>query len=220
MKLNRGLAWDPIRLLGNVALVAGLGGFAFVVTAPRLPPAVIEPVASVFVEPQTLLAAPRSPSVEEVASIPSAESSSPITRLVIPSIGLDTQVVPAPLVDHDGSRTWDVPKFVGGHAEGTAGAGESGNAVVMGHVTSLTLGHVFEHLNEVAVGDRVTVYSDDRSFVYDVTGANDVDRTDVDVLDPTPTPTLTLITCSGLWLPTVRDYNERFVVRAELRQAD
>ena len=124
--------------------------------------------------------------------------------------------MPAPLVEHDGLRTWDVPKFVAGHAEGSAGAGESGNAIVIGHVTSLTLGHVFEHLDGVSSGDVVSVFGADRRFDYRVREVRDVARTDVAVLDPSTTPTLTLITCSGLWLPTVGDYNQRLVVTAEL----
>ena len=32
-------------------------------------------------------------------------------------------------------------------------------------------------------------------------------------------PAVTLVTCTGAWLPTVWDYAERLVVRAELRDA-
>jgi sortase (surface protein transpeptidase) len=35
-------------------------------------------------------------------------------------------------------------------------------------------------------------------------------------MDSTPSPTLTLITCSGAWLPTVWDYSQRLIVRADL----
>jgi sortase A len=126
--------------------------------------------------------------------------------------------VPAPLAEHDGASTWDVPKFVAGHAEGSAGAGETGNAIVIGHVTSMSLGSVFEHVDRIRASDRVVVFSANRSFEYRVSDARDVSRTDVSVLDPTPTPSLTLITCSGLWLPTIGDYTQRRVVRAELQE--
>ncbi len=46
-----------------------------------------------------------------------------------------------------------------------------------------------------------------------------VTRTDTDVLAATGTPTLTLITCAGAWLPLTWDYAERFVVTAELLDA-
>ena len=131
---------------------------------------------------------------------------------MIPSIGLDTPVSVAPLQD----GTWAVPRFVAGHAEGSAGAGQAGNAIVIGHVTSLTLGNVFERLNEVSVDDTVSVFNGNARYDYRVTAASDVDRTDLEVLDPTQVPTLTLITCSGWWLPTEHDYSQRFVVRANL----
>ncbi|MBA2527863.1 MAG: hypothetical protein H0V18_19090 [Pyrinomonadaceae bacterium] len=44
----------------------------------------------------------------------------------------------------------------------------------------------------------------------------EVDRTDVSVMAPTEAPNLSLITCTGVWIPFVRDYTRRLVVRAEL----
>src|SRR5205807_10290700 len=55
-----------------------------------------------------------------------------ITHVAINSIKLDTDVVPAPYSEADGG-TWEIPKFVAGHAEYTAGAGQRGNAVLFGH---------------------------------------------------------------------------------------
>ncbi|MGI9147653.1 MAG: sortase [Chloroflexota bacterium] len=148
-----------------------------------------------------------------------AASVRPITRLVISDIQLDTQVVPSPLVERDGVTTWDVPPIVAGHAQGTPGAGESGNAVLLGHVTSLHLGNVFEQLNQLQAGELILVYSDQQSFTYRVSDVSSVARTDTGVLDPTSTPTLTLITCTGLWLPAAHDYAERLIVRATLTNA-
>jgi LPXTG-site transpeptidase (sortase) family protein len=162
----------------------------------------------------------QSPRVPEAAiSLASTHVGSaglPITRLSIPSVALDTPVALAPLVDHDGASTWEVPKFLAGHAERTAGAGERGNAVLIGHVTSVTLGNVFERLNGVREGDVVQVFGGDQRFDYRVAEIRDVSRSDVSVLAPTDAPTLTLITCSGPWLPTIWDYTDRLVVRADL----
>lgn len=142
----------------------------------------------------------------------------PITRVVVASIGLDTEVTDASLVPVDGGYTWQVPAFKAGHAQSTAGAGENGNAVLLGHVTSVHSGNVFADLNRVQVGDAVQVFSGDEQFIYTVDSTRVVPRTDSTVLDPTPTPTVSLITCTGLWLPTIWDYTERLVVRAELSQ--
>jgi sortase A len=136
--------------------------------------------------------------------------------VVIPKISLDTPVVPVGLVNQGGAITWDVPPFKVGHAEDTAGAGNDGNAVLVGHVTSRSLGNVFEHLREVAVGEMVQVFSNDQRFDYRVVDVRTVSRSDVSVVQPTDTPSVTLITCTGVWLPLVNDYSQREVVRAEL----
>ncbi len=145
-----------------------------------------------------------------------APSARPITRLVISDIQLDTPVVPSPLVERDGVTTWDVPPIVAGHAQGTPGAGETGNAVLLGHVTSLHLGNVFEQLNELRAGQTILVYSGQQRFTYRVSDVSNVSRTQVGVLEPTSTRTLTLVTCAGLWVPADHDYAERLIVRATL----
>jgi sortase A len=144
----------------------------------------------------------------------------PITGVRIPRIQLESEAVPAQLVDAGGNLTWNVPSFKIGHAEGTAGAGDAGNAVLVGHVTSRNLGNVFENLKEVRVGDAVQVLSDEQQFEYMVDSVQTVERNDVSVVRPTSQPSVTLITCTGVWLPLVSDYSERLVVRAQLAQSD
>jgi LPXTG-site transpeptidase (sortase) family protein len=214
-----------IRLLGNLLIGVGVAGCALVLAMPRLPAPLVEPIATA-IDPAVAMVLGESPRratpPDTTPALPAgwenaARESAAITRLVIPSIDLDTSVVPATLVDRDGGRTWEVPRFVAGHAEGSAGAGEAGNAVLIGHVTSLTLGHVFDSLDKVSTGDTVTVYSATSQFTYRVTSATNVPRTDVAPLEPTTSPTLTLITCTGLWLPTVHDYAERVVIQATLK---
>lgn len=139
----------------------------------------------------------------------------PITRVVAPRIGLDAEVVPSRLVEKDGGITWEVPKFKAGHAERTAGAGQPGNAVLLGHVDSLNSGNVFKDLDQVRVGDLVQVYSGPRRFDYTVVDSRSVQRTDVSVLAATATPSVSLLTCTGTWNPLIWDYPERLVVRAE-----
>jgi LPXTG-site transpeptidase (sortase) family protein len=173
---------------------------------------VVEPLA-VVVEPVVAMVFGETPSAVSHVTVPMGYAA--ITRLVIPSIDLDTAVVPAALVEHDGMSTWEIPRFVAGHAEGSAGAGEAGNAILIGHITSITLGHVFETLDRVSSGDAVTVFSSDRLWGYRVSDVRNVARTDLGPLEPTSSPRLTLITCSGTWLPTVHDYAQRLVVTAE-----
>jgi len=200
-------------LIGTLLLVVGVAGFALVVAAPSLPVTVSAPIAAALGGEEMA----RSPEIVTAAVAPASDLNRlPITHLRVPSIDLDTQVVSAPLVEHDGASTWGVPKFVAGHADGSAGAGQPGNAILIGHVTSLTLGNVFEHLDGVRPGDPIRIASSEKQFEYRVVEVHDVSRTDVSVLESTQTPSVTLITCSGLWLPTVWDYAQRLVVRADL----
>jgi LPXTG-site transpeptidase (sortase) family protein len=142
----------------------------------------------------------------------------PITHIAIESIGLDADVVDANLVAVDGGVTWQVPPFKVGHAEGTADAGEIGNAVLLGHVTSVRSGNVFQDLDRVQVGDTVQVFSDSELFEYTVVSTDAVPRSDTSVLQPNESRSVSLITCTGVWLPTIWDYTERLVVHAELAQ--
>ena len=140
----------------------------------------------------------------------------PVTRVTVPRISLAAEVVPARFVDKGGGVTWEVPAFRAGHAETTAGAGRPGNAVLLGHVTSRSAGDVFKDLDKARVGDWVQVFSGDRQFDYQVVDVREVARTDISVLQPTELPSISLITCTGVWLPVTGDYAERLVVRAAL----
>lgn len=146
------------------------------------------------------------------------DSGRAITGIMIPSIDLSADVVQADMVPLDGGYTWQVPAFKVGHAETTAGAGEIGNAVLLGHVTSVHSGNVFQELEKVKVGDMVQVFSDEVEFDYRVVSSTAVPRSDSSVLQPTQTRSVSLITCTGIWLPIIWDYTERLVVHAELAQ--
>ena len=140
----------------------------------------------------------------------------PITRVRIPTIALDEPVVPAPIVEVDGGKTWSVPSFRVGHGQYTAGAGQMGNAVLFGHVASVHDGSVFRNLHRVRTGDIVQIFSGSRQFDYRVVGERIVSPDDISVLQPTGTASLIIITCAGAWVPRIDDYNERLVVRADL----
>lgn len=219
--------------IGTVLLVLGLSGLIVLAAGPiyealggllaqptpRAAPAPVRPdaarpLAYDFLDPA--LAPPRPGALNAAAQAQPVPANLPITELSIPSIGLVSKVVPAGLINRAGQVTWEVPPFVVGHAEGTAGAGAPGNAVLMGHVTSRNLGNVFINLDKVQVGDMLAVFSGDRQFNYQVTEVKVVSRTDVSVVAPTERPTVTLITCTGTWLPLISDYSHRLVVRAEL----
>ncbi|HEY3118693.1 MAG TPA: sortase [Chloroflexota bacterium] len=139
-----------------------------------------------------------------------------IESVRIPSIALASQVVPALLAEHPQGVAWEVPRFKVGHGDGTAGAGQEGNSVLFGHITSQGLGNVFLHLDRVHPGDLVYVGSGEQEFAYLVDDVRLVGRTDLSVIQPTTTASITLITCAGAWLPKEQDYAQRLVVTGQL----
>jgi len=151
-------------------------------------------------------------------AIPARTVGLPITHVEIPAISLSADVVPAGLIQRDGGVTWEVPAFKIGHAETTAGAGQAGNAVLLGHVTSVRSGNVFANLDQVEVGQAINVFAATTAFTYTVVSTSHVPRTDTSSIQPGEATAVSLITCTGVWLPTIWDYTERLVVRAELNR--
>jgi LPXTG-site transpeptidase (sortase) family protein len=220
-----------LRCVGNVLIVGSVFGLIVLGVLMLVPDTEgigqTQTVLQALVAGRTGVATARLPTSRSAPSVVNqpAAARSPnreITRVAIPSIDLAADVVPAALVQRDGGMTWEVPAFKVGHAETTAGAGQRGNAVLLGHVTSLHSGNVFADLERAEVGQIVQIFADSDLFDYTVVSKTHIPRSDSSVLEPDETPTVTLITCTGMWLPTIWDYTERLVVRAELsqRQAD
>jgi sortase A len=141
---------------------------------------------------------PRSPTEE----LPVTPPGGALEHLVIPVIGVDRYVV-------QGVAEADL-QMGPGHYPGTPLPGQAGNVAIAGHRT--TFGAPFFRLNEVHSGDLV--YLTDTlgtTWVYRVVSQFVVAPSDVAVLDPTPTPELTLTTCNPRFEAT-----SRLVVRAVL----
>lgn len=219
-----------LSLVGNLLFVAGLGGLVVLAAPPgravleqlgRTAPLVRLVTGEPEVDPGHRSAAATAVTAE-VTPIQVPDTSAqgaagaPISHVRIPRINLDAQVVPSRLVELDGGRTWEVPAFRVGHAQYTAGAGQAGNAVLLGHVSSRNAGNVFKVLERVQLGDVVQVGGDGDSFDYVVVDVRSVPRTELSVLEPTDSASVSLITCAGAWLARLGDFSERLVVRADL----
>jgi LPXTG-site transpeptidase (sortase) family protein len=136
----------------------------------------------------------------------------PAKRLIIPTIGLDSKVIQlGTRLDKRGQLAWETAPFAVGHHRGTAGPGQNGNMVLSGHISSPGEGAIFHHLPELKVGDGVIVGTDERQYLYRVVDTKVVTPDEVSVMQPTPDPTATLITCvpDGI-------YSHRLVVTARL----
>jgi sortase A len=123
-------------------------------------------------------------------------------RIQIPALGID-----APIVQGDG---WEqLKKGVGQHV-GTANPGENGNVVLSAH--NDIFGEIFRYLDRLKPGDEVIIYTNQQPFSFLVTDTQVVDPTQVEVMDPTTQPTVTLISC----YPYMVD-DQRIVVTAHIQ---
>jgi sortase A len=84
-----------------------------------------------------------------------------------------------------------------------------GNVVLAGH--NDVYGEVFRHLDQLQAGDELTLYSQTGEFRYVVHGWRIVDPADVSVLAPTPSGTVTLISCYPF-----RIDNQRIIIVGDL----
>jgi len=138
-------------------------------------------------------------------------SLAPGSRLVIPSIDVDASII-AVGVDGSGamgtpSNGWDV-----GWYDFSALPGQPGNSVMTGHVDYYDVGAaVFWRLRDLGSGDEVAIYQVTEVESYDA-GTAPLDA----IIGPTTDDVLTLITCDGSFNPSMREYDHRLVVRAEL----
>lgn len=97
-----------------------------------------------------------------------------------------------------------------GHIEGTAAPGDaSGNLGIAGHRDGF-----FRGLKDVTRGDLIELVTLRGTFVYRIEETWIVAPTEVAVLDPTPSPALTLVTCYPFYF--VGSAPQRFIVRAVL----
>lgn len=117
----------------------------------------------------------------------------------IPEIGLDMAVV-------EGITPEDLKKGPG-HYPGTPLPGARGNVGIAGHRT--TYARPFWALDRLDAGDRILLDTRRGRFIYRVEWARVVAPDQVEVLDATPRPSLTLTTCHPKF-----SVAQRLVVRA------
>lgn len=143
------------------------------------------------------------PLVQSIADLPlPTPGPAQANRIQIQAINVD-----APVVQGD---SWDqLKKGVGQHV-GSADPGQTGNVVLSAHDD--VFGEIFRNLDRLQPGDQVVVFTEQQQFVYIVTSSQIVAPTQVDVMNSTSSPTLTLISC----YPYMVD-KSRIVVFAKLQ---
>jgi len=124
----------------------------------------------------------------------------PLAILRIPKINLEVAVLPG---------TTEVALNRGvGHIDGTPFPGEDGNIGIAGHRDGY-----FRGLKDVVVGDLIEMETLTDSETYTITELFLVDPPDVWVLEPTESPSITLVTCYPFYY--AGSAPQRYIVRAE-----
>ena len=144
------------------------------------------------------------PSRQTSAVVPGKETA---IRIVIPKIGVDSPVVQTPAQN----GIWPVADWAVGHLTSSPNPGAPGNDALSAHDD--IKGEIFKRLGELGPGDKILLYTRHTVFTYVVTNQLTVDPSDVAVLNPTRSPTVTLISCTPYWVDS-----QRLVVQGLLKK--
>ncbi len=153
------------------------------------------------------------PNLELAPGEPQVDTS-PVNRIVIPILGVDTVVKYIPF---DG-LTWAISGLQQEVAwmGDTAWPGVGGNTALAGHVTLRNGANgPFRYISDLRYGDVVWVYTEQNQYEYVVEEQRVVEETDLSIVDPSDDTLLTLITCTD-WNANLGYYQRRLVVRAAL----
>ncbi|BFV59479.1 class F sortase [Kitasatospora sp. CMC57] len=160
--------------------------------------------------------APQTPGPGRAAALPVA----PPVRLTIPRMGVDAPVEPSGL-NADGTvevPPMDRPGQVGWYRNGPA-PGQTGPAVLLGHLDTRKGPAVFNRVRELRPGDRIEIHRQDGSSVaYRVRELRQFPKSGFPtglVYGDTDTPQLRLITCGGT-LAGNGHYTDNIIVLADL----
>jgi LPXTG-site transpeptidase (sortase) family protein len=172
-----------------------------ILSAPTRPPVPLP-------GPSEMLPPPQAPVQQKVGK--------PI-RITIPALDVDAPVVPVGL-QPDGSM--EVPDAAEGgwFHPGVRPGGESGSAVIAGHVDHAKAPGVFLELRKLGVGDQIELLDDvGKKYRYAVTERFQIDKDKLpaeELFRRNGPPTLTLITCGGAFNRKERSYQDNIVIRA------
>lgn len=189
---RRGRLWRALERLLLVIGLVSLGYFAYVVAESRLYQALENR------ELDAILASAPSAPVTHVPR-PRPAPGSMIGRIEIPRLGVSTII-------RAGSDARTLRLAVG-HINGTALPGDAGNIGLAGHRDTF-----FRRLRNIRVGDEIRIVTPGETYTFKVEDTSVVRPRDTWVLNDTPTPVLTLVTCYPFTY--VGSAPNRFIVRA------
>lgn len=199
----------------SLGILGGLLGVIIIgVVVPALPArAVATPSQPVPASTPVASAAPTTSPAKATAIV------HPTDRLTINRLGTNAPIIQVGLTK---AGAIDTPKTLWqvGHYSNSAVVGANSTAVLVGHSGAPGQVGVFEHINRIQVGDIITYTRADgtaisfkavSSHAYPVNDASA--RT---LVAGTPEPSLNLISCYGHWDQTTEEYDQRWIVKAQL----
>ncbi|WP_329102568.1 class F sortase [Micromonospora sp. NBC_01699] len=145
-----------------------------------------------------------------------AAPTGPPDRVRIPRIGVDSSLAVLGL-DRSGQLAAPADYARAGWFGAGTAPGDTGPAVIAGHVDSTTGPAVFYRLHELRTGDRVEVRRGGRWIGFVVVASSRHDKDEfptAEVYGPTPGPELRLVTCTGPFDDRTRHYRDNLVVYA------
>ena len=140
------------------------------------------------------------------------------TRIIIPSIGVDSDVSGLKILDLGDSRAYETPKHIVGHIPEAASPGEMGSVWLFGHLESPIAGegNVFYSLPKIPdllrKGEDIYVILENgtASYLYRITETRVWHQDDMKMYD-TGAPNIHLVSCVPRFV-----YDHRLVVTGEL----
>lgn len=115
-------------------------------------------------------------------------------RIIIPSMSLDAPILEGDSKDVLDSGIWRRPK--------TSTPDAQSNTVIVAHrflYTKNNSSDTFYFLDQVKIGDTITIFWKKKEYSYRVTTIKTVDPSAIEIEKPSDTPILTLYTCTPVW---------------------
>ena len=182
--------------------------------------AAVAAVAIAGCAPAPVEAVPPVPAPPAFSVAPASAAPTPgvPTRLVIPALDLDTPLTSLGVGPAGELLPPESAELAGWFAGGVV-PGQTGPAVIAGHLDTRTGPGVFARLAELRPGDEVLVVRTDTTVRFRVGWTEDVAKDEFPtdrVYGPTPVPELRLITCGGEFDRSTGHYRSNVIVHTQV----
>lgn len=141
------------------------------------------------------------------------------TRIKIPSMDIDTGVIPVGILDNGEMEVPEETDVTGWFDRGVK-PGARGNAVIAGHVDSKEGPAIFFYLKDIEIGETITVFDEngkEKTFKVKAKESYKNEEAPIEkIFGPSSERNLNLITCTGTFNYDEHLYPDRLVIYTEL----